>query len=110
MFIKLFLILFSFLDRVMAQCPEGSICIENPLGVNTFWELIDRIINYLFNISIYLLPVMIVIGAYYYLTALGDQNRLGTGKRIIFWSIIGFAIIVISKGLIEILQDILEIT
>ncbi len=81
--------------------------IENPLKTKTFEELIKNIINFIFYIALALSPLMVIIGAFYILTAAGDEKRITTGKNIILYTLIGLLIIFFAKGLISLIKQII---
>jgi hypothetical protein len=77
-----------------------EIRINNPLSFNTFGEFLDAIINFLFNISLFLAPLMIIVGAFHFVTSEGNTEQIDTAKKIIRYTLIGFLIILLAKGLI----------
>lgn len=89
--------------------PEGTTCICNPLEVESFEELIEKIVDWLFNIAAIVAPVMIVLGAILFMTAGGKAERISTGKKVILWTIVGFLIILFSKGLINLVNYIIGV-
>lgn len=114
------IILFSFENFAIAQvpitktcpgtpCPSGQICIENPLCAESFEDLLNTIVNFIFLIAIAIAPVMIMIAAFFLLTAGGDPKRIDTAKQIILWTVIGLAIILLAKGLISVLRQIIGV-
>jgi len=84
-----------------------SVEISNPLTASTLDELIEGVINFIFTIATAVFPLMIVIGAFYFLTAAGNPQQVQTAKTIILYTIIGYAIILISRGLIYIVRNII---
>ena len=103
--ILLFLILLSLISPFFVLADE--VIIENPLTATSLEEIVDNIINFVFKIAIALAPLMIVIGAFYIMTAGGDTNRVTTGKNIILYTLIGFAIILLAKGLVAVIKQLL---
>lgn len=89
--------------------PIGSIFLCNPLMACDFQELINIIINYIFWIAVVLAPLMILIAAFYLITAGGNPERVRTATRIIMYTLIGFAIILLAKGLVSLIINILGI-
>jgi len=85
----------------------AGISIENPIQADTFEELLDNLINFIFNLSLVILPLMILIGAFYFITAGGNASQVETGKRLILYAIIGFIIILCAKGLVRLVREIL---
>lgn len=66
-----------------------------PAGVGTSLTLIQiatNILNFLLSIVGVVALIMLVAGAFMYLTAAGDEDRIDTGKKIVKYSIIGITI------------------
>jgi len=92
------------------ECPPGQICIENPLEAESFEELLNTIVTFISWIAIAIAPIMIMIAAFFLLTAGGDPKRVDTARRIILWTVIGLAIILFAKGLISVLKQIIGVS
>ena len=90
-------------------CPQtpGLVQICNPLQACDFQELIDNIIKFLFTVAVALVPLMVLIGGFYLLTAGGNPKQIETGKKVILYTLIGFVIILFARGIIAILKQIL---
>ena len=82
---------------------------ENPLKYDDFGELVDGIVDFIFNIAIVIVPLAIVIGAFFLLISGGDPEKIKTGKSIILYSLIGLVIVLFAKGLIAMIEDILKV-
>ncbi len=82
-----------------------AVTIKNPLKYATFDKLVEAIINFIFTISMVLAPLMIIVGAFYFVTAAGDIKRIETGKKIITYTLIGLTIVLLAKGLIAVLKQ-----
>ena len=93
--------------RVLAVEP---IVIENPLESESFEELLNTIVTFISWIAIAIAPIMIMIAAFFLLTAGGDPKRIDTARRIILWTVIGLAIILFAKGLISVLKQIIGVS
>jgi len=83
--------------------------INNPIEYNTFGELTKAIINYIYKIAFILAPLFIVIAGFYFITASGDPAKIETGKKIILYTSIGLLIILLSYGLIAVIQNVLGV-
>jgi len=81
--------------------------IHNFLEFGSISDVLNRIADILFTISIPLLVIMIILGAFYLLTAGGNEQRVTTGKNIIKWAIIGFVVILIAGSLTSLIQNLL---
>lgn len=88
-------------------CPGGKVCIQNPLNACSFQDLVDNITNFIFYIALALVPLMVLIGAFFLLTAGGDPKRIQTGQKTILYTVIGLAIILFAKGFVAIIKHIL---
>ncbi len=108
---------FSLLvNKVLAQgspggggYPGGSsgVTLQNPLGSNSFVQIINNVLNYLIYISIPILALMILIGGFQILTARDNPDKVNKGKHTITYSVVGFIIILVSKGIALIFLKIL---
>ena len=77
----------------------GGPTLINPLGDNaTIMSIINNVLNFLIYISIPILALMILIGGFQILTARDDPGKVKNGKTTIKYAVIGFTIILISKG------------
>jgi hypothetical protein len=83
--------------------------IDNPLQAESFEELIDNIIGFLFDIAIVLAPLMIIWAAFLFLTSAGSVEQVNQAKRIIFYTAAGFIIILLAKGFITMVKQILGV-
>jgi len=87
-----------------AVCNGSAIC--NPLGpsnINDFGTLIQCIITYFTN---YIAPTIAVIfvlyGAFQMLTSAGEPEKFSAGRKTVLYTIIGYAVIIIAAGLIDV--------
>jgi membrane protease YdiL (CAAX protease family) len=106
--ILLSLVLFSIVLVPLIVSAE-PIEILNPLSYNSLAELVEGVTDFLYGISLVLAPLFIVIAGYFFVTAAGDPNKIETGKKIILFTVIGFIIILLSKGLINAVKDALGV-
>ena len=84
--------------------------LNNPLGTQTFTSLLDNIIGFLIAVSIPLAAALIVWGGFQIMTAGGNPNKINEGKNTILYTIIGFAVVLLSWGIVKILERILGVT
>lgn len=101
--ISILMILFLFL----AVSADSSMSIQNPITADSFEIVISNIIDFIFNIAIVLVPLMVVIGGVMFLTSGGNLERVTQSKRILIWSIVGFLIVLLSKGILAMLESLL---
>lgn len=100
------ILLFSFIVLILSPVLVLSqIEIPNPLRATSFEELINNIIDFLLALAIPLAALMIIVAAYYFVTATGRPEQITTAKNIILWTLIGFLIILCAKGIIWFLTE-----
>jgi hypothetical protein len=85
---------------------QAAVTIPNPLKAANFEQLLNSIIDFLFYLSLGVVPLVIVIAGFYFITAEGDPQKVDTGKKLLKWAIIGFMIVLAAKGIIQLLQQI----
>lgn len=79
----------------------------NPLGTNSIIELIARILRFVYAIAIPLAVIMIIYSGILFLTAGGKEAQVTKARKTIIWVIVGIAIILIGRGIITLIKDIL---
>lgn len=113
--IKFYTVIFG-INKVLAQAVPGSGAVPgktggfelpNPLGAQTITDLVDGIAGYLIVIATPIVTIMILYAAFQILTAGDNPEKLKTAKQIILWTCVGYAIILISKGITLIIKDLL---
>ncbi len=67
-------------------------------------QLVDQVSKWMLIVVLVVVPLMILFGAFYILTAAGDTKRSTMGKQIIVWALIGLAIFLFVKVLVSILR------
>ena len=82
-----------------------AITIENPLKAKTFGELINNLITFIFNVALIILPLIMVIAGAYFMFSGGDPEQVQRAKDLIYYTGIGFIIILLAKGVIELLKQ-----
>ena len=90
-----------FLSLVMVTNCNAVVTFPNPLKYNTFEELVDAIVTFLFTASLLLAPIMVLIGAFTLMTAAGDPAKVKTANRIFIYTGIGILIVFMGKGLVS---------
>lgn len=100
---------------VLLNIPEDAVVNteEGEIGFYKFeaegpWDWIENMsanaINYLFLAGMILAPLLILFGAFLFLTSGGDAARVGKGKALITWSSIGLAIILSARVIMAIVR------
>jgi limonene-1,2-epoxide hydrolase len=83
--------------------------VQPALAATSTAEIIQRVVSAISWIIGSLLVLLIMIGGFTIITAAGDPKKVTKGKQIIVYAIIGFAIMVVSRGILELVYLILGI-
>lgn len=86
---------------------SGSGKIENPISATDIFDLLNKILNFLFALSIFIVPVIVIYAAFLMLMGGGDPVKLQKGRMILFWTAIAFILILVSRGLPVVLRNLL---
>ena len=103
----IFFLLASFLAPLLANA--AVIKIDNPLEVDTFWDLIDKLIDFIFYLAIPIAAIMFIIAGFYFVIAAGDPNKITFAKQMIFWTTVGLFIVFLAKAFIVLFTEIFGI-
>jgi len=96
-----------FLGLALPLLVSAQIVITNPITATSFGELIDGLLTFLWWIVLALVPLMIVIAGLYFVTAAGNPAQIDKAKGIILYTLIGFIVVLVAKGFIELLKQLL---
>lgn len=99
--------------------PKNGVCVVspepgpgvfvNPLRAQTFAAVLNTVLNFLFGMSLVIAPLMILAGAFMFVTGGGNPEQVSRAKKTLIWTIIGFGVILLSKGIVFAIQNILGI-
>ena len=104
----IFMLLLVFFAKDVAFAQDTT-QLNNPLKYTDIKDLIDAIINFLFTISIPIAAILIIIGGFMMVTSAGDMYKLEKAKSLFLYTAIGFAIILLAKGLVAVLKSVLGV-
>jgi len=102
--------LFNFIGRVHALqiLPGGESAgwtLEDFFGKSG--SLLDNVLNIALTLGGGIAVIFVLIGAFYYFTAYGNEEKANKGKTTITWALIGVAVIVLSKLLINVMLNLI---
>ena len=87
----------------------GPITLVNPLACDTLVCIGQAILTAIYAISIPIVAIMVIVGGFQILTAAGDPEKFQTGRKTITYAVIGFAVIIISFSVVQLIQSILGV-
>lgn len=99
----------EFITVTQRVTPSGITELRSPLIATTTAEIIESAVRVIYWIVGSLLVLLIALGGFAMITAAGNPQKVNKGKKIIFYAIIGFAIMAISRGIIALILLILGV-
>lgn len=85
----------------------GGWSVPNPLEAKTFEELVEKIADWITYLAIPVVIIFIIYSGVLFMTSGGNEEKIAQAKKTFFWTIIGTAIILIGRGFISLIKDIL---
>ena len=79
----------------------------DPAGGGALSCILNDIIDKLIILAVPIVTILVIYGAFQILTSAGNPERVKSGSKTLMYTAIGFAIILISKGVAMILRDVL---
>jgi len=86
---------------------NGDGTLQNPLAYDSIEDLIDAIIVFLIKIGAPIAGVMFVIAGIMFVTSAGDPEKARTARKVMTYTAVGLAVILVASGLIKVIQSLL---
>lgn len=99
---------YLFLLTALGAYPTSlfaAVIIDNPLNTTDIRVLINKIIDLLFTLGIPLAVLLILWAGFLFLTSGGNPQKVNQAKATLLWTIVGFSILLLSKGIILAICD-----
>lgn len=118
LFVALFIVVPAHAQTLPVQSsntiPAGSVGgtqtieLPNPLGISNINDLINKIIDGLIIFATPVAVAMVIWAAYLFMSSGGDPKKLTTAKSALLWTVVGYAILLLAKGVGLIIQNFLS--
>ena len=82
----------------------GTVKLPNPLGTTNIIDIVNSIADWLIKIAAPIVTIMVLIGAFQMLFAGGNPETFKKGQKTILFSVIGFVIVLLAKGIAAIVK------
>ncbi len=102
-----FLVKAVTIPNPLCPCPPTDPNYPNCVCNMTFADIIDKIINFIFYVAIAIFPIMAIVAGFFFLSSGGDPTKVKTAKNILLYSVIGLMIVLLAKGLISVIKQII---
>ncbi len=87
----------------------GQVTVPNPIGYDTFGELMHAIVSFIRNVALMIAPILFIIAGLMYYFAGGNPDKAKTATNIILYTLIGLVIILIANGITAVITDIMGV-
>ncbi len=93
---------FIFPLRILAQ----GVALTPPISATSIPDVLERLANFIFTLTLYFLPVVIVLAGIFFVTASGNPEQIEKGKKLIIYGLIGFVVVLMARGLINLFREV----
>lgn len=93
----------------ITPCPASTFCIPNPLKFQSLADLLNAILNFLITIGAPIATIMIVYAGFTYIFAAGEPQKITQARAILLWTAVGYSIILVAKGILAVIKDVLGV-
>lgn len=98
----------TFIGLGLANLALAQVTLPNPLGaVGDFPTLISNIATYVFSIVGVLSVLMFLWAGIIFLTSAGNDQKVSSAKKALFYAVVGLAIALSGTGLIQLVEYII---
>lgn len=85
---------------ISAQTPLDSPRTDiNPVAV------LNNVADLLINIATPIAIIMVVVAGFYFMTAQGEPGKIELAKKMLLWTLIGMAVVLMAKGVVTFLKS-----
>lgn len=105
---KILSLIFAVSLLVLPVLVSADTVLPNPLRDSTVEGLISRIAGFLYWVGLSIAIIVIVIAGITFIISAGDPTKTEKAKRIMLYTIIGVAIMILAKGLIAVITNVLQ--
>lgn len=78
--------------------------IGNPIEADDLGTLLENIIDILIVIAVPIIVLAIIYAGFLFVTAGGNEAKLTSAKKILFWAIVGGVILIGARAIAEVVQ------
>ncbi len=91
---------------IQTQTTEAqtSTLIANPLKWEDIISLIDAVVDFIFNLAVPLVILMVVLAAFLFMTAGGEPQKISAARNVILYALIGLLVITLAGALMAALK------
>lgn len=107
---KYLIFILSFVLITLIITPVLGVTFTNPFGQEgpqDVVSLFSHLINFLFNLAIFLCAFVIVYAGFLFVTSAGNQQKAQTAQKTLIWALVGLVVVLIANYVPDIIRGIL---
>jgi hypothetical protein len=97
------------LGHLVKDCTPGEIKAEMKNShICCLLDLMETIIDYAFVILLIFAAMMLIWGAYMFVSAGGNTDKINAARDRLIWALVGVAVAIAAKGLVRVIENLLS--
>lgn len=91
-----------------SPAPGTIIKFTNPIHADNIQELIASVTTWLITFGLAIAVLMLIYGGLLFVTAAGSEEKVTNARRILTWSVVGIAVLLLAKGIEFVIRSFLS--
>jgi len=104
-----FVFVFLFFVPLILLADGEGVQLQSPISAGSIYDVLQSILGWLFKLSIPLVAIIAVWAGFSFMTAAGEPEKIKKARGILLYAAIGFAVILVSNGVVYLVGDILGV-
>jgi hypothetical protein len=93
------------LSHLIDSCEPGSFSEDmDNAQLCCLLDLMETLVDYVFVILIILAGLMIIWGAFLFVTAAGDSDKINAARDRLIWALVGVGVALAARGLVKVVE------
>lgn len=93
----------------ISPARRGGIDFSSPLGSYNFQEIVSNVISGLIKLATPIAAIMVIWGAFLFITSAGNENKLRDARKTILWAAVGYGVLWIAWGVVFVVEELLGV-
>ena len=87
--------------------PQGMMCVCPIIPHLTIEALVAAVISFILKVATIIYPLMIIIAAFYFMTATGNPSNIEKARNILIYSSVGYGIVILANALVYVIKSVI---
>ena len=90
-------------DTLAGERPDNCADCTVPVNADPI-QTLNKVLNWVFTILLVFAALMIVVAAFYFVTAAGNPETLTKGREFVIYAMVGVLVALLARGFVWIVQ------